>query len=312
MSQWPVISAGRLMERLEPPTGKIRMVLDTDTYNEIDDQFALVQTLLSPERLQLEAVYAAPFFNERSSSPEEGMNLSYEEILRVLERLGHGWEGPVFRGSRVYLPDGNTPVNSEAAQDLVRRAMAASPSEEPLYVVAIGAITNVASAILLEPAIIHRIVVVWLGGNVMEWPTQREFNLSQDVPAAKTVFDSGAPVVLVPCMGAASGLITTEPEMARYVKGCGAIGEFLYERFRDFAKDGYAYSKVLWDMGPIAYLLDPKNVPTQLVHSPVLSEEQTWGIDRTRHFIRCAYGVRRDHIFGYFFRKLERHASENI
>ncbi|MFC1725309.1 hypothetical protein ACFL4T_06755 [candidate division KSB1 bacterium] len=45
----------------EPPAGRVRMVLDTDTYNEIDDQFAVVYSLISPERLNVEAIYAAPF-----------------------------------------------------------------------------------------------------------------------------------------------------------------------------------------------------------------------------------------------------------
>ena len=56
------------------------MVLDTDTYNEIDDQFALVYALLSPERLNVEAIYAAPFHNKRSQGPEDGMHRSYDEI----------------------------------------------------------------------------------------------------------------------------------------------------------------------------------------------------------------------------------------
>lgn len=47
--------------------GKINMVLDTDTYNEVDDQFALMYALRSPERLNVEAIYAAPFYNNRSN-----------------------------------------------------------------------------------------------------------------------------------------------------------------------------------------------------------------------------------------------------
>ena len=49
------------LQMLQPPIGRIRAVLDTDTYNEIDDQFAIVQTLLSAERIDLEGIYAAPF-----------------------------------------------------------------------------------------------------------------------------------------------------------------------------------------------------------------------------------------------------------
>ncbi len=45
---FPPIPETTRLERLLPPTGRVRMVLDTDTYNEIDDQFALVHALLSP------------------------------------------------------------------------------------------------------------------------------------------------------------------------------------------------------------------------------------------------------------------------
>jgi purine nucleosidase len=34
---FPKLSTEFLIRRLEPPTGKVRMVLDTDTYNEVDD-----------------------------------------------------------------------------------------------------------------------------------------------------------------------------------------------------------------------------------------------------------------------------------
>ena len=85
---FPQIPDAIRLERLRPPAGRVRMVLDTDTYNETDDQFALVHALLSPERLAVEAVYAAPFHNERSDGPGHGMELSYQEILRLLQRLG--------------------------------------------------------------------------------------------------------------------------------------------------------------------------------------------------------------------------------
>ena len=84
---FPTLSKELLEQRLRPPTGKIRMVLDTDTYNEIDDQFAVAYAMCSPEKLTVEAIYAAPFLNERSTGPGDGMVKSYEEILRLLERL---------------------------------------------------------------------------------------------------------------------------------------------------------------------------------------------------------------------------------
>ena len=176
---FPPLSKDLLADRLQPPTGPIRMVLDTDTYNEIDDQFAVVYALRSPEKLTVEALYAAPFTNSRSTGPADGMEKSYEEIVRLLDRLHLSPDGFVFRGSTAYL-DGQ-PERSPAALDLVQRAMAA-PDDDPLYVVAIGAITNVAAALLIEPEIVRKIVVVWLGGNPHALPHTVEFNLMQDVP----------------------------------------------------------------------------------------------------------------------------------
>ena len=123
---FPKLSTQLLLERLELPEGKINMVIDTDTYNEIDDQFALMYALRSPERLIIEAIYAAPFHNQRSASPEDGMEKSYEEIHRVLGKMGiKPPEGFVLKGSTRYLESLETPCNSEASRDLIKRAMAA-------------------------------------------------------------------------------------------------------------------------------------------------------------------------------------------
>ncbi|MCK5465575.1 MAG: hypothetical protein KAI95_21250, partial [Bacteroidales bacterium] len=114
---FPKISETDRIARLVPPQGKVRMVLDTDTYNEIDDQFAVVYALLSKEKLNVEALYAAPFSNSRSDGPGDGMEKSYEEILRLLDRLGIEPDGFVFKGSREYLEDLEKPVESPAALD---------------------------------------------------------------------------------------------------------------------------------------------------------------------------------------------------
>src|ERR1017187_5341266 len=88
----------RVRMLLAPRAAPSRMVLDTDTYNEIDDQFALVHALLAPDRVDVEAIYAAPFANARSQGPEDGMRKSYEEIHRILE-LTPGSHPPVFEGA---------------------------------------------------------------------------------------------------------------------------------------------------------------------------------------------------------------------
>jgi purine nucleosidase len=140
---FPILSASELVRKLEAPGSRVRMVLDTDTFNEIDDQFAVIYALLSPDKIKLEALYAAPFHNELSTGPKDGMEKSYKEILRILKLMNRD-DVPVYRGSEAYLPAANSPIRSEAALNLVERAMA-SEMNDPLYVVGIGAITNIAS-----------------------------------------------------------------------------------------------------------------------------------------------------------------------
>lgn len=305
---FPTLSESRRLEMLQPPKGRVRMVLDTDTYNEIDDQFAVVHALLSPENLNVEAFYAVPFHNNRSDSPEDGMEKSYDEILRLLDFLNVSADGFVYRGSKAFLSDRVTPVSSDAATDMIERAMA-SRTEDPLYVVAVGAITNVASAILMESEIIKRIVVIWLGGNPLYWPHTREFNLTQDLISAQVVLDCGVPFVWLPARGVVSHLHTTVAEMERYVQGSGKVGNYLVKIFKDYSSDHYAWSKVIWDISATAYLVNPAWVPTEIVHSPILTEGATWSLDNSRHLMRVATSVDRDMIFRDLFKKLEQHTA---
>lgn len=283
------------------PGQRLAVVLDTDTYNEVDDQFALAHLLLSPERIDLQAVYAAPFFNDRSTGPADGMEKSYEEIHRVLEVVGSAGSPRVFRGSPSYLPDAKTPVASEAAEDLVARAMAMG--NEKLYVVAIGAPTNVASALLIEPRISEKIVVVWLGGHAPFWPDTWEFNLQQDMAASRVLLDTEMPFVLVPCLPVASHLLVTVPELEKELGGHSRLGTYLTDIVRDYGKGERGWSKEIWDIAATAWVLNPDWVPTRELPSPVLLDNHTWKHDASRHKIRIAGQIRRNKILADFYIK---------
>ena len=300
---FPRLSEQRRISRLRHPGRRLRLVLDTDTYNEIDDQFAVTYALLSPEQLSVEAIYAAPFHNSRSAGPGDGMEKSYQEILRLLAFLDLSAAGFAYRGSSAYLSRQRQPQDNEAVRDLIDRALA-SPDDDPLYVVAIGAITNVASAMLLAPEIIEKIVVVWLGGHHLNWRHTREFNLQQDVPAAQVVLDSGVPFVIIPCMGVTSHLLTTLAELQAHIGGVNPIGDYLCQIFKDYRPDSFAASSVIWDISTIAWLINPAWVPSNLVHSPLLTDQITWSIDPSRHLVRVANYVHRDPIFRDLFTKI--------
>jgi len=52
-----------LLKRLNKPSGIVDAVIDTDTWNEVDDQYALSFLIKSDEKIRLKAIYAAPFLS---------------------------------------------------------------------------------------------------------------------------------------------------------------------------------------------------------------------------------------------------------
>lgn len=295
-----------LLKRLEVPAQTVDAVLDTDTYNEIDDQFALAYMLRSPEKIHAQAIYAAPFFNQRSSGPADGMEKSYQEIHKVVNLVGaQGLEKNIFRGSTAYLPDEKTPVESAAARDMVERALAHTP-ENPLYIITIGAITNVASALLMEPRIIDRVVIVWLGGHAFEWPDTNEFNMMQDIAAARVVFGSGAALVQLPCNGVVSAFYTNRQELEYYLYDKNPLSDYLARNTVSYMGDpNKLWSKVIWDVTAVAWVLGDF-MQDRLVPAPIPQYDFHYSFDPGRHPIRYVWNIWRDKLYADLFAKLTR------
>jgi purine nucleosidase len=287
---------------MPPASARLSAVLDTDTYNEVDDQFALAHLLLSPDRVNLEAVYAAPFSNDRSSGPADGMERSYQEIQKILSLVAVKNPPPVFRGSTRYLPGAFVPVESDVTRDLVARAMA--PRHDKLHVLAIAAATNIASALLFEPRIAENIVVVWLGGHGLHWPKTDEFNLAQDAHAARVLLDSGVPLVLLPCYPVTSHLTTTVAELEKKLKPFSQLGQYLTEIISNYpGNEKGAFSKQIWDISASAWAIDSTWLTIDRLPSPILKDDLTWELRPDRHLIDVARYIDRDAIFADFFAK---------
>lgn len=345
---FPKITDDERFRILTPPKDKIRVIIDSDTYNEVDDQFAISYALLSREKIDLEAVYAAPFSSKFFSNLmktdgvaipmtddlQEGLELSYKEIHKLIDLLDmKNFSGNIYRGSSHYMIEENKPVDSEAARDLIKRV---HESDEVLYVIAIGEITNIASAILMDPEIIKKIVVVWLAGQPLYWPHAIEFNLGQDVMASRVILDSGVPLVLVPCMSVASYLSVTGPELEYYLKGKSRIGTYLCETVTnqmsqkmaqnwlnlfhqtycagldDYGKKGepttntmLSPSRIIWDISTVGYVINPTWCPSSLVSTPRLTQDLKWEKDDNRHKMRLVRFIYRDALLGDMFSKLQ-------
>ena len=301
-----MLTIAQRLNMLETPSSPVDLVLDTDAYNEIDDQFAIAYALHAADQLKLQAFYAAPFFNENSSGPADGMEKSYEEIQKLLRLSGKDY--PVYRGSTTYLADEKTAVVSAAAQDLACRAMAYA-AEKPLYVVAIGAITNVASALLLQPEIADRIVIVWLGGHSLAWHDNDEFNIRPDVAAARVVFQSGTPLVMLPCMGVVSGFSTSGPELTYWLQGKNALCDYLLEHTVEAANAyarGNVWNRVLWDVTAVGWLLNSKGnlMLDRLIPTPVPEYDHHWSPCQQAPLYRYVYHIHRDNLMSDLIQRI--------
>lgn len=294
------------IKNLSVPAGKIDVVLDTDAFNEVDDQYAIAYLLRSSDKLNTKAIYAAPFLNSKSSSPKEGMEKSYNELLKILEFLGEKKE--TFKGSDRFLENETTPVISDAAKDLAQRVKNYSP-ENPLYVVAIGAITNVASAILLNPQVAENAVVIWLGGHALHYHDTAEFNMKQDISAARVVIQSGVPYVQLPCTGVVSSFTISKPELEYWLRGKNALTDYLVSVTINEAEKRTKFktwTRVIWDVTAVAWLLNDDNrfMKSRVITAPLPDYNNQYVENADGYPAQYVYHINRDALMEDLINKL--------
>ena len=210
-----------------------RVIVNTDAKNEADDQFAIVHALLSPS-LDVRGVIPA-HFGQRPGRSERSMLDSRDEVDLLLDLMGLAGTVRVANGAPYALPDQLTPVPSPGADLIIEEALRADAG--PLFVAFLGPLTDMASALLMEPRIAERdVTVVWIGGPPYGeappayWP---EFNLSNDVTAANVVFASSLPVWQVP-MNTYVLTAVGYAELDEKVAPCGELGAYLVRQLVEF------------------------------------------------------------------------------
>ena len=295
------------VKNLNVPEGVVDCVLDTDAYNEVDDQYAISYLLKSSDRVNVKAIYAAPFSNPKSDyDAGKGMELSYKEIktlLSLVKRIV-----PLYYGSSSFLSHEKSPVISDAARDLSVRAMSYT-KEKPLYVVAIGAITNVASAILLNPEIVDRMVVVWLGGHARHFGDTKEFNMFQDIASARVVMGSGVPFVQLPCMGVVSEFRLSEAEIDKWIINKTPLSTYLGEYTKKEANsyaNGKPWTRIIWDVCAVAWLFNKNDrfMRSRIEKIQLPDYNGFYEEKKLSYSMRYVYSISRDELMGDLISKI--------
>lgn len=216
-----------------PNEKAIRVITNTDANNECDDQYAVAHVLITP-KFDNKAIIAEQYGNMRDQDSEQR---SYNEILNVVKLMGLEGEVNVLHGTPTALTDEKTAIESEGARYIIEEAMSDDP--RPLFVCNLGAITNLASAYLIEPRIAEKITaVIWIGGS--PYPDGgSEFNLINDINAANVIFKSNLQLWQVPSNVYATMRVSFF-ELIEKVYPYGDIGKYLVDntmRFQGIFKE---------------------------------------------------------------------------
>jgi purine nucleosidase len=288
-----VNAAERTVPVIPPKEKQIRVIIDTDAKNEIDDQWAIALAILSPERFKIEGFVAAPYLH----GGLKGVEKSAKEIKLVLDKAGMSGKWPVKRGSHP-LQYPNTPSESEGVDFIIRKAMESTP-DDPLWVIGLGAATNIASAYLKEPRIADRVVVFWHFRT--KWPDKCwNFNVFGDIHAARTVFHSNLPFVL---FDTGTHLDCPMSESEKSVRPHGELGRYLHD-YRLTSKYFMGEKKGFFDLGDIAGLLDPEIASWEEVACPEVDWDLTYRFKGTRGRILRCFDIDRDKTFKLLYTKL--------
>ncbi|UCD27808.1 MAG: nucleoside hydrolase [Planctomycetota bacterium] len=286
---------------IPPQDKRIRVIIDSDTRNEIDDIWAIALAILSPERFKIEGFVAANFDNQRGGS--DGIEQSAREIETILSKAGMAGKFPVKRGSHPMRYQ-YEPSESVGVDFIIERAMAGTP-DDPLWIIGLGASTDIASAYLKEPRIVDRVIVFWHFRT--RWPKKcYNFNVIGDIRAARLVFHSPLRFVL---FDTGTYLRCPMSESEQYIKPCGELGRYLHE-YRLKEAWYQRKNKGFFDLGDIAALVDPSVTKWEVVDCP----EVNWYLDyefkgSKGKILRC-YDIDRDKTFKLFYDKLKSHADK--
>ncbi|PHN01205.1 nucleoside hydrolase [Flavilitoribacter nigricans] len=245
----------------------VKLILDTDTANEIDDLYAIAR-LLPEDRINLLGITSAQWFHVLSgdSTVYQSQRLN-EEMLGIADRmdLPHPLGADMIMG----MPWGGDEARESEATTFIIDQVKALPEGEKLVVMSIGATTNLASAIALAPEIAPKIVAYTLG---FQYDHERgvwdkdEFNIRRDLNAANFLLNrEDLELHIMPTSVAVKYTWPREDTFGR-LDQLGAMGAYLKQKWLERFPDNDSW--VMWDVALVHAFLDPDMAPETPVRTP--------------------------------------------
>lgn len=280
---------------------KKHIILDTDTFNETDDQFAIAYLLKNRKNFILDAVTIAPFQKKNKINTKESIDLSYKEAKKVFELCKEESDGLIYKGAEGYIKDGYNKSN-EAVDKIIEVCL----KNDKTYILGIAAITNIALAIKYEPKIIDKIELIWLGGHsIINDDNKNEANF-KDVEAVKMIFKSNVKLTIIPCKPVASNLSTTMHELKNEIYGKNKLCNFLYRTFKDYTKRKDKGRWPLWDIAVIAYMINKDWFEQFETNCPDIKDDLSYKVNSKNRKVAFINNLNYDAIYKDLFEKLRK------
>jgi hypothetical protein len=256
------LGGDRIIPALPSPNESLRIIIDTDAANEIDDLYAVALALRAPERFRIEGFVATHF---AQVAGRDSIQRSYDVLLTLLDVAGFAGVWNVVKGGDPmrYLDEFS---DSDGARLIIERAHAGS-AEDPLWVLGLGAATNLASALLIDPSIRPKVRYVYHARSEWSWPDRSEqFNVAGDIPAARTLLRSGVPLVWFDTGQQLTCPMSVTAEKLLPLEGLPA---FLHE-FRLCNPYFQRADKGFFDLGDVAWMIQPACCRNTVVDVPYM------------------------------------------
>ena len=272
-----------------PSEDRIRVLLDTDANNELDDQHAIAYLLFNGGVFDVEGITV------NRTRAGGGVDDHYAEAERVIRLANLHGEVPLFKGADGSFRDIEGQLDrtdydgAPAVQFIIERAHAADP--RPLVLLPVGKLTNVALALKKDPSIAQKVRVVWLGSN---YPKRGEYNKENDPESLAYILDeTTVPFEMVTVRyGEPSGtdaVRATPAEIRARMPGRGprvsppvpgreggahqTFGDYSVALFENIELYGDPPSRALFDMAAVAIVKNPSWATARRIPAPRLAED---------------------------------------
>ena len=274
---------------------RIPIILDTDANNEIDDQHALAYLFLNQDYFEILGITVNATYNGGN------IDKQYEEAKRITDLFEMDASIPLLKGADSDFNSIRGQIDQEKfdGHEVVKLILekAAEPRDQPLVLLAVGKLTNIALAHLKNPDIEEKVRLVWLGSN---YPEPGEYNLENDIPAMNYLLKTKMPFEIVTVRygnpTGTSAVSVTKSDAEQNIAGKGPTssrsitgrhgGQF--NRFGDYAWDLYQHidyygeppSRSLYDMAAVAIVKNPDWGETKRLKGILMIDEK-WTQDET-------------------------------